>query len=116
LTLYFLFYFFIIQCYNDEDISQESDDSEEADDSEELECTSGCLSQLKKVTIDVRSCSQHAMSLIEFILANAASLEALTFKVGLQYPKLDAPILLSISEELLWMRRASQRAHVMFYY
>jgi hypothetical protein len=56
------------------------------------------------------------MSLIEFILANSASLEALTFKVGRQYPKLDAPILLSISEELLWMRRASQRAHVMFYY
>jgi hypothetical protein len=52
------------------------------------------------------------MSLIHFILANSSSLKTLTLNIDLGYKKSDVPILFSISRDLLWMERASQRAHV----
>lgn len=52
-----------------------------SDHSEELECNSYCLNNLQIVNIHVRAGSQHAMSLIRFILANSTSLRTLTFKV-----------------------------------
>jgi len=103
-----IFFFYIIQCNNYGDITQAPDHSEE------LECSSHCLDRLKIVNINVISSSQHAMSLIRFILANSTSLETLTYKVGFGYRKLDAVMLSSISEELLWMKRATQSAHVKF--
>jgi hypothetical protein len=51
------------------------------------------------------------MRLIQFILANFSSLKTLTFEVG---KKLDAAVLLGISQDLLRMERASQRARVEF--
>jgi hypothetical protein len=84
------------------------------DRSEELECSRCCLHRLQTVNIYIVYCTQHAMSLIRFILANSTSLETLTFKVGFDSEKLDAPILASISQDLLWMERASPRAHVKF--
>jgi hypothetical protein len=41
-------------------------------------------------------------------------LKALSFEVGFNSQKLDAPVLLSISRDLLLMKRASQRAEVKF--
>jgi hypothetical protein len=54
------------------------------------------------------------MSLIQFILSNSILLKTLTFSVGLDSKKLDTPMLLRISQDLLWMEQASQRAHVKF--
>jgi hypothetical protein len=54
------------------------------------------------------------MSLIQFILANSTSLETLTFRVDLDSENIDTLMLLRISQKLLWMERASQRAHVKF--
>jgi hypothetical protein len=82
---------------------------------EELECSSICLHQLQ--TVNFHICAyyyQHAMSLIQFILANSTSLKTLSFEVGFNSQKLDAPVLLSISRDLLLMKRASQRAEVKF--
>jgi hypothetical protein len=98
----------MIQSYGRVDIAQASVHSEE------FECSSCCLNQLKTVNINIRSCSQHAMSLIRFILANSTSLKTLTFDIRLDSQKLDAPVLLSISEDLLLMKRASQSAQVKF--
>jgi hypothetical protein len=72
---------------------------------EELECSSGCLHQLQ--TVNFRICAnshRHAMNLIQFILANSTSLKTLSFKVGSSSKKLDALVLLSISQELLLMK------------
>lgn len=65
------------------------------------------------VNIHVRAyrISQHAMSLIRFILANSTSLRTLTFIVCPGSKSLDAH---RISQDLLRMERASQRAHVEF--
>ncbi|XP_058780788.1 F-box/FBD/LRR-repeat protein At1g13570-like [Vicia villosa] len=83
------------------------------DHSEELECRSCCL-KLQIVDISVRTKSQHAMSLIQFILANSPLLKTLTFNFDII--KLDAlelhRILYRISQDLLGMERASPRAHV----
>jgi hypothetical protein len=99
----------MIQSYGHVDITQGSDRSEE------LECSSCCLNQLKTVNINIRATShQHAMSLIQFILANSTSLKTLTFDVLLDSQDLDAPMLLSILEDLLLMKRASQSAQVKF--
>jgi hypothetical protein len=99
----------MIQSYGRVDIAQAPDRSEE------LECSSCCLIQLKTVNICIRATShQHAMSLIRFILANSTSLKTLTFDIRLYSHKLDAPVLLSISEDLLLMKRASQSAQVKF--
>lgn len=95
---------------NDDDTPQVSNHLEE------LECSSCCL-KLQTVNISVRvrdSSQQHTMSLTQFILANSTSLRTLTFKVGPGSIKLDGLILLRISQELLWMKRASQRAHIKF--
>nr|ABD33321.1 Cyclin-like F-box; FBD [Medicago truncatula] len=83
------------------------------DHSEELECSSDCLNNLRMVNIHVRAyrISQHAMSLIRFILANSTSLRTLTFIVCPGSKSLDAH---RISQDLLRMERASQRAHVEF--
>jgi hypothetical protein len=54
------------------------------------------------------------MSLIRFILANSTSLKTLTVDVHLDSRELDAPMLLSILEDLLLMKRASQSAQVKF--
>ncbi|GAU17948.1 hypothetical protein TSUD_330730 [Trifolium subterraneum] len=82
---------------------------------EEMECSSRCLHRLQTVNFQICANShQHAMSLIRFILANSISLKTLTFDVGRGFQKLDAPVLLSISEDLLLMKRASQRAEVKF--
>ncbi|GAU17946.1 hypothetical protein TSUD_330710 [Trifolium subterraneum] len=80
--------------------------------SEELECSNCCLNRLETVNIVVEFSSHHAMSLIRFILANSTSLKTLTFTVGFVFQKLDAPLLASISQKLLWMERASPRAQV----
>ncbi|XP_058774478.1 F-box/FBD/LRR-repeat protein At1g13570-like [Vicia villosa] len=83
------------------------------DPSEKLECSSSCLSQLEKVKIRVQTGFKHAMSLTRFILANSSSLKTLTF--GFRYhSKPETSILSSISKDLLWMERASQRAQVEF--
>ncbi|KAK2362650.1 F-box/FBD/LRR-repeat protein [Trifolium repens] len=82
---------------------------------EELERSSCCLNQLQNVNIYIRATShQHAMSLIRFILANSTLLKLLTFKFSPGTPKLDAPVLLSISQDLLLMKRVSQSAQVKF--
>ncbi|PNX96807.1 F-box/FBD/LRR-repeat protein [Trifolium pratense] len=81
---------------------------------EEFECSSCCLNRLQTVDISIKSCPQYAMCLIEFILANSASLETLTFRVGLGPQRVYALVLLGISQDLLLMKRASQRAQVEF--
>jgi len=90
-----------------------------SDHLEELECSS-CCPKLQTVNISVRlkasSQQQYAMSLTQFILANSTSLKTLTFDVGRGSMKLDGPILLRISQDLLWMKRASKRAHIKFLY
>ncbi|XP_045795678.1 F-box/FBD/LRR-repeat protein At1g13570-like isoform X3 [Trifolium pratense] len=99
----------VIQNYSLVDIAQPPDHSEE------LECRSCCLNQLKTVNIKICATSnQDAMSLIRFILATSTSLKTLTFDVGVGSQKLDALVLLSISQDLLLMKRASQRAEVKF--
>jgi len=107
LLLYFDTSIFTIQSYIDVSTVQLSDHSEE------LECSSDCLNNLQMVKIHVRAyrISQHAMSLIRFILANSTSLRTLTFKVCPGSKSLDAH---KISQDLLRMERASQRAHVEF--
>ncbi|CAJ2671560.1 unnamed protein product [Trifolium pratense] len=91
------------------------DITQASDRSVELECSSCCLNQLKTVNINIRATShQHAMSLIQFILANSTSLKTLTFNVRLESRELDASMLLSISQDLLLMKRASQSAQVKF--
>ncbi|XP_058780800.1 F-box/FBD/LRR-repeat protein At1g13570-like [Vicia villosa] len=81
------------------------------DHSEELECRSCCL-KLQIVDISIRANSQHAVSLIQFILANSPLLKTLTFNCN--FIKLDAIELHRISKDLLWMERASPRARVKF--
>ncbi|KAK2416815.1 F-box/FBD/LRR-repeat protein [Trifolium repens] len=99
----------VIQSNSHVDITQAPDRLEE------LERSSCCLNQLQMVNICVRATShQHAMSLIRFILANATLLKLLTFKFSPGTPKLDAPVLLSISQDLLLMKRVSQSAQVKF--
>jgi hypothetical protein len=63
------------------------------------------------VNIRVGTSLKYAMRLIQFILANFSSLKTLTFEVG---KKLDAAVLLGISQDLLRMERASQTARVEF--
>ncbi|GAU17942.1 hypothetical protein TSUD_330670 [Trifolium subterraneum] len=98
----------IIQAYDRVDITQAPNHLEE------LECSSCCLNRLQTVNIFVNSCSQHVMSLIKFILVNSTSLKTLTFRVGVGGKKLSARMLLRISQDLLLMKRASQRAQVKF--
>ncbi|XP_058745791.1 F-box/FBD/LRR-repeat protein At1g13570-like [Vicia villosa] len=81
--------------------------------SEKLEFSGCCLSELQKVNIRVGTSTKHAMSLARFILATSLALKTLTFDFRFCM-KPDASILLSISQDLLWMERASQRAHVEF--
>jgi hypothetical protein len=57
---------------------------------------------------------KHAMSLIWFILAKSSSLKIIAFKVDFGHKKLDPAVLLSISQNLLPMERASQKARVEF--
>ncbi|PNY01613.1 F-box/FBD/LRR-repeat protein [Trifolium pratense] len=94
------------------DGEQEPDQPEQLD----LECNSCCLSQLQTVNINISDTTnfKHAMSLIRFILANSSSLKTLTFKVGFCHKILDAAMLSSIPQDLLCMKRASQRARVEF--
>jgi len=66
------------------------------------------------VNIKVRTNFKHVMSLIRFILANSSSLKTLTLNVQLGFQKSDVPILFNISQDLLWMKRASQGAHIEF--
>ncbi|KAK2429864.1 F-box/FBD/LRR-repeat protein [Trifolium repens] len=82
------------------------------DRAEELECSSWCLSQLLTVNIKAKTNFKHVLSLIRFILANSSLLKTLTLNIDLGYKKSDVPILFSISRDLLWMERASQRAHI----
>ncbi|GAU17947.1 hypothetical protein TSUD_330720 [Trifolium subterraneum] len=99
----------VVKSYSRVDITQASDRSEE------LECSSCCLNQLKTVNINISATShQHAMSLIHFILSNSTSLKTLTFDVRFDSEELDAPTLLSISQDLLLMKPASQSAQVKF--
>jgi hypothetical protein len=99
----------MIQSFIHVDITQAPDRSEE------LECSSCCLNQLQTVNICICGNSrQHAMSLIRFILANSTSLKTLTFEVRFGSQELDAPMLLSISQDLLLMKRVSQSAQVKF--
>ncbi|GAU17941.1 hypothetical protein TSUD_330660 [Trifolium subterraneum] len=98
----------VIQAYDSVDITPAPDHLEE------LESSSCCLNRLQTVNILVSSCSQYAMSLIKFILANSTSLETLTFRVGLGPKRLSALMLLRMSQDLLLMKRASQRAQVKF--
>ncbi|XP_058759747.1 F-box/FBD/LRR-repeat protein At1g13570-like [Vicia villosa] len=81
------------------------------DPSEKLECSCCCLSKLGEVKIVVRSRSQHALSLARFILANSSSLKTLTFELPYEMQS-DARIMLNISQDLLLMERASQKAQV----
>ncbi|GAU47248.1 hypothetical protein TSUD_243410 [Trifolium subterraneum] len=82
---------------------------------EELERNSYCFSQLQTVNISIGTVDfKHAMSLIRFILANFSSLKTLAFKVGFPREKLDPTAVLSIFQDLLSMKRASQRACVEF--
>jgi hypothetical protein len=104
----YLFFVMIQNYFSLVDITKASDPSEE------LECSSCCLNQLKTVNITICATSyQHAMSLIRFIVANSTSLKTLTFDV-LDSQELDAPVLSSISQDLLLMKRASPRAEVRF--
>lgn len=83
----------------------------------ELECFDCCVSQLQTVEIIVKASCQHVMSLIRFILANSPLLETLNFYVhDLSSNLSDASMLLSISQDLLLMERASQGAVVQLLY
>ena len=82
----------------------------------ELEWNSCCLDQLETVNISVGTGYKHAPELIRFLLANSPSLEILTFKVGLGLKQSDTPQLLSLTRDLLQMRRASQNAEIKFLY
>ncbi|XP_058740356.1 F-box/FBD/LRR-repeat protein At1g13570-like [Vicia villosa] len=95
----------VIKSHNDNDTSQVLDLSKE------LECRSCCL-KFQTVDIYVRANPQYAMSLIQFILANSPSLKILTFNCNSK--KLNARTLYRISQDLLWMKRTSPRAHVKF--
>ncbi|CAK8543160.1 unnamed protein product [Lathyrus sativus] len=97
----------IEEIFDDVNTTQMTDYSKE-----ELECCSSCP-KLQTVKINGGS-SQHAMSLIKFILANSPSLKSLTFSCI--FINLDAPMLLKISQDLLLMERASPRARVSFRY
>jgi hypothetical protein len=67
------------------------------------------------VNIRVGTKFKHAMSLIRFILANSSSLRTLTFEVAFGHKNFDAAVvLLNISQDLLRMEKASQRAQVEF--
>jgi hypothetical protein len=66
------------------------------------------------VNIRVGTGLKYAMSLIRFILANSSSLKTLTFEVSFCSEEFDAAVLLGISQDLLRMERASQRARVEF--
>ncbi|CAJ2636947.1 unnamed protein product [Trifolium pratense] len=103
-----------IESYSDGNESCYDGGEQEPDRPEELECSSCYLSQLQTVNISVGTRFKHAMSLIQFILANSSSLKTLIFEVGTVSKKLDAAVLLSISQNLLRMERASQRARVEF--
>ncbi|XP_058756678.1 uncharacterized protein LOC131629892 isoform X2 [Vicia villosa] len=83
--------------------------------SKELECCS-CFPKLQTVNVIISvgaSSEQHTLSLIKFILANSASLKTLTFYFCSR-DKLDAPMLLKVSQDFLRMERASPRAQVNF--
>ncbi|XP_058740355.1 uncharacterized protein LOC131612607 [Vicia villosa] len=86
------------------------DTTQVLDLSKELESHSCCL-KLKTVKVYTRACSQHSMSLIKSILANSPLLKILTV---CRYDKLDARMLLKISQDLLMMKRASPGAQVNF--
>ncbi|CAK8543177.1 unnamed protein product [Lathyrus sativus] len=96
----------------DMEIYDDVNTTQMTDHSKELECCSFCP-KLQTVKINGGS-SQHAMSLIKFILANSPSLKSLTFSCI--FINLDAPMLLKISQDLLLMERASPRARVSFRY
>ncbi|CAL0315385.1 unnamed protein product [Lupinus luteus] len=72
--------------------------------------------KLKTIEIEVKNPYKHVLGLIRFLLANSASLEILKFKVDPGIDKLDIPLMLSISQDLLDMERASPRAQVKFIY
>ncbi|CAL0315389.1 unnamed protein product [Lupinus luteus] len=82
----------------------------------ELECISFCHNKLKTVEIEVKTPYKHALGLICFLLANSSSLEILKFKVDPGIDKLDIPLMLSTSQDLLEMERATPRVHVKFIY
>ncbi|CAK8543159.1 unnamed protein product [Lathyrus sativus] len=96
----------------DMEIYDDVNTTQMTDHLKELECCSFCP-KLQTVKINGGS-SQHAMSLIKFILANSPSLKSLTFSCI--FINLDAPMLLKISQDLLLMERASPRARVSFRY
>ncbi|KAK7283804.1 hypothetical protein RIF29_13550 [Crotalaria pallida] len=75
-----------------------------------------CLSQLQKVNITVRTANEHALDLTRFLLANSPSLEILTFEVWPWLGRKHYEKLLTISQDLLRLGRASPRAEVKFLY
>ncbi|CAL0315392.1 unnamed protein product [Lupinus luteus] len=77
----------------------------------ELECRSFCHNKLKTVEIEVKTPYKNALGLIRFLLANSSSLEILKFKVDPGIDKLDTPLMLSTSQDLLEMKRATPRVH-----
>lgn len=107
IIVYFDTSIFILQSDNNVDTTQVSDHSED-----QLECSSWGGLKLQTVNIDVEARSQHAMSLIKFILANSPLLKTLTFNYSSE--KSDAAMLFRISQDLLLMKRASPRAQVKF--
>ncbi|TKY69460.1 F-box/FBD/LRR-repeat protein [Spatholobus suberectus] len=84
--------------------------------SKEFDCINCYFNQLQTVKITVKTSYKPALDLIRFVLASSPALKILTFKVGLGLNQSDAPILLSISRDLLKMERASPRAQVKFLY
>ncbi|KAK7283801.1 hypothetical protein RIF29_13547 [Crotalaria pallida] len=75
-----------------------------------------CLSQLQTVNITVVTASEHALDLTRFLLANSPSLEILTFEVLHWLGRKHYEKLLTISQDLLRLGRASPRAEVKFLY
>ncbi|XP_058756668.1 F-box/FBD/LRR-repeat protein At1g13570-like [Vicia villosa] len=92
--------------------SNNVDTTQVLDLSKELERHRCCL-KLQTVEVYTGVCSQHAMSLIKSILVNSPLLKILTVYFY-NFDKLDAHMLLKISQDLLWMKRASPGAHVNF--
>ncbi|KAK7405859.1 hypothetical protein VNO78_07469 [Psophocarpus tetragonolobus] len=79
----------------------------------EFDC---CLSRLQIVKITVKVVNKNVLNLIQFVHAKFSSLKILNLRVGLGLNQSNALTLLSISSDLLQMKRASPRVEVRFLY
>nr|KYP35639.1 hypothetical protein KK1_043315 [Cajanus cajan] len=82
--------------------------------SKEFDCINCKFNKLLTLDMTVKTSYKPALDFTRFVLANSPAFKKLTFKVGLDLNQSNAPILLSISQDLLQMERASPRSQVKF--